>query len=498
LRSDILRQQVEILERVVRGRERKRLLSFIPYPKQYEFFATGLKYRQRALMAANRVGKTMTAAHEVAMHLTGMYPDWWPGRRYDRPVAGWVVTPSSEKLKDPIQIALFGTPDPNMKHENFGTGAIPKDTILDISTRQSNVKGVAELIQVRHSTGGISTLGTKTFEQGREKVQGASLDFVWPDEEVPSDIYGELVARVQDRDGMVMCTFTPLMGMTGIVQTFLENDDKNPRRTYVNMTLHDCIGGIWPDDGSDFAGKPWKGHYTAERVDQIINDYPVHERKTRVLGIPLMGEGLVFPVDVEDITINPIEVPRHWARICGLDFGIDHPTAAAWLAYDRDADTIYLTDVYRKADALISTHAAAILQRDPNKAIPVAWPHDGLKRDHKSGERIADAYRKLGVNMMRDSARYKDETGGAQPVEPVVMDILERMQTGRFKVFSTCRAFLDEMRTYHRKNNQIVDTKDDAISAVRMAVMMLRYARTGAMNRSAVVLPYRKPIVGGH
>lgn len=439
----------------------------------------------------------MTAAHEVAMHLTGLYPDWWPGRTYDRPTTGWVVTPSSEKLKDPIQIALFGTPDPNMKGEMFGTGAIPKESILDISTRQSNVKGVAELIQVRHKSGGISTLGTKTFEQGREKVQGASLDFVWPDEEVPQDIYGELVARVQDRDGMVMCTFTPLMGITGVVQTFLENEDRNPRRTYVNMTLHDCVGGVWPDDGSKFAGKEWKGHYTAERVEQIISDYPAHERKTRALGIPLMGEGLVFPVDPDDITVSPIEIPRHWARICGLDFGIDHPTAAVWLAYDRDADTVYLYSDYRKADALVSTHAAAITQKDPQKQIPVAWPHDGLKRDHKSGERIADAYKRLGVNMMRDSARYKDDTGGAQPVEPILMDILERMQTGRFKVFSTCKYFLEEIRTYHRKNNQIVDSKDDTIAAVRMAMMMIRYARTAAANRSAVVVPYRRPIVGG-
>lgn len=487
--ASVVRQQIEILEKLVWAGMRKRLRSFRPYPKQYEFYATGKTFRQRALVKGNRVGGTLSAAYEVAMHLTGQYPDWWPGRRYDRPTAGWVVTPSSEKVKDPIQIALFGTADANPRGENFGTGAIPLDTILDISTRQSNVKSVFEHCQVRHVSGGISTIGSKTFEQGREKVQGASLDFVWPDEEVPMDIYGELVARVQDRDGFIMPTFTPLLGMTNLVQLYFDNPDKNPRRTYVNMTLHDCIGGVWPD-GTPWAGEEWKGHYTKERVDQIVADYPARERKTRVLGIPMMGEGLVFPVDHDEYTISPIQIPRWWPRICGLDFGVDHPTAASWLAYDRDADTVYLYKTYRRVDPLHSTHAAAIKLQDPNGEIPVAWPHDGLKRDGK-GEPTADSYRRLGVNMMRESSRYKEDTGGAQPVEPVLNDILERMSTGRFKVFSTCKEWFDEVGTYHRKDNKVVDVKDDTMSSVRVAMMSLRHARVPAPPRSVIQLPKR-------
>ncbi len=56
------------------------------YPKHMEFFAAGARYRERCAMCANRVGKTFgMGGYETSCHLTGLYPDWWPGRRFDRP-----------------------------------------------------------------------------------------------------------------------------------------------------------------------------------------------------------------------------------------------------------------------------------------------------------------------------------------------------------------------------------------------------------------------------
>ena len=52
------------------------------YPKLLEFFRAGAKYRERCLMAANRTGKTLGGGgYETACHLTGLYPDWWEGKR---------------------------------------------------------------------------------------------------------------------------------------------------------------------------------------------------------------------------------------------------------------------------------------------------------------------------------------------------------------------------------------------------------------------------------
>ena len=61
-------------------------LSFYqPYPYQKRFHNLGKKNNQRLLMAANRVGKTMSGAAELAFHLTGLYPDWWKGRKFADP-----------------------------------------------------------------------------------------------------------------------------------------------------------------------------------------------------------------------------------------------------------------------------------------------------------------------------------------------------------------------------------------------------------------------------
>src|SRR5258708_5513527 len=69
---------------------RTKLIAYKPYPKQAEFHAAGSEFRERILIAANQVGKTWAAGFEVAMHATGLYPDWWIGRRFNRPTR-WVV-----------------------------------------------------------------------------------------------------------------------------------------------------------------------------------------------------------------------------------------------------------------------------------------------------------------------------------------------------------------------------------------------------------------------
>jgi len=50
------------------------------YAKHMDFFAAGLDHRERAFIAANRVGKTLAGAHESTLHLAGEYPVWWKGR----------------------------------------------------------------------------------------------------------------------------------------------------------------------------------------------------------------------------------------------------------------------------------------------------------------------------------------------------------------------------------------------------------------------------------
>lgn len=221
----------------------------------------------------------------------------------------------------------------------------------------------------------------------------------------------------------------------------------------------------------------WKHvpHLDEVTKTELLASYPEHERKARTEGEPVLGSGLVLPVDPSVFTVEPFHLPSSWPRICGVDFGWDHPAAAAWLAWDRDSDCLYLYDCWAMRETTPAAQAPYIIGK--GKWIPVAWPHDGLQHDKGSGEQLAGQYTKAGVNMLHERATFEDGTNG---VEAGVMEMVERLRTGRLKVFKTCGKWLDEQRTYHRKNGLIVKKKDDVISASRYAMMMVRHAATAA------------------
>lgn len=212
-------------------------------------------------------------------------------------------------------------------------------------------------------------------------------------------------------------------------------------------------------------------HYTPEQRAAIISSYPAHEREARTKGIPSMGSGRVFPIPEEDITCDPFVLPEHWAQINGIDFGWDHPFGAVNLAWDRDSDRIYVCKEYAARETTPVIHAAAV--KPWGDWIPVAWPHDGLAHDKGSGEALRDQYAAQGLNMTTEKATFLD---GGNGVEAGIMEMLDRMQTGRWKVFSTCGGWLGEFRLYHRVDGLIVKERDDRISASRYAMMMLRHA----------------------
>ena len=214
-------------------------------------------------------------------------------------------------------------------------------------------------------------------------------------------------------------------------------------------------------------------HYSDEEKAQIIASYPAHEREARAKGIPALGSGRVFPIVEEDIRIEPFQIPAHWPQVIGSDFGWDHPFASARLAWDRDSDAVFVTHTYRQREATPVIHAAAL--RSWGSWIPVAWPHDGYQHDKQSGNQLAQAYRDEGLNMMHEHATHE---AGGYGLEAGVSEMLTRMQTGRWKVFSNQEDWFEEFRLYHRKNGLIVKERDDLMSASRIGMMMLRFATT--------------------
>ncbi len=221
------------------------------------------------------------------------------------------------------------------------------------------------------------------------------------------------------------------------------------------------------------------GHYTEDEKKKIIAAYPAHEREARLNGIPMLGSGRVFPVTQESITCKPFEIPSHWPVLGGIDFGWDHPTGAAAIAWDRDADCIYVTHCYRERERTASQIAVEL--KLWNAGMPWTWPHDGYVHDKGSGITIADQYRREGLRMMREHSTFE---GGGHGFEAGVMEMLQRMQSGRLKIFHQLEDFFAEFNMYHRKDGRIVKESDDIISAVRMCIMGKRYARTREVQHS--------------
>lgn len=212
-----MRERLALTEAIERRQRTNRIRFYKPYAKQRQFHAAGSEHRERLLMAGNQLGKTYCGAAEAAYHLTGQYPAWWAGRRWDRPVRAWAGSKTGEVTRDGVQRYLIGEPK---DESQWGSGMVPADALLDWGRRQ----GVADALDnatVRHVSGGTSTLGFKSYDQGRQKWQSETLDFVWFDEECPMDIYMEGLTRTNATGGMTFMTFTPLLGMSDVVSMFL-------------------------------------------------------------------------------------------------------------------------------------------------------------------------------------------------------------------------------------------------------------------------------------
>jgi phage terminase large subunit-like protein len=163
---------------------------------------------------------------------------------------------------------------------------------------------LADIIRVQHVSGEVSTISLKAYSQGRERFQGATIDYLWLDEEPDASIFSEALTRTNIARGPSVLTFTPLKGMSTVVKRCLL--DKSPDRHVTTMTLDDAA------------------HYSAEDKARIAAQYPDHERDTRTKGVPRMGSGRVFLVGEKKLLVDPFECPRHWVRVGGLDPGWTH------------------------------------------------------------------------------------------------------------------------------------------------------------------------------
>lgn len=435
--------------------QQRKLIDFEPYKWQSEFYKAGLENKQRALMAANQVGKTHCAAHEVACHLTGLYPFTWQGHQFESNIDVWALGVSNEQIRDVIQPKLLG------KFENGqlnSEGIIPSHLIETSSViKSSQTKDLVKSIKIKHISGKYSQLSFKSYSQGQHVLMGSIVDLIWIDEE-PKDqqIYPQCLTRTINGDnnkgGHVLLTFTPENGMTPLVTQF--TDDIKKGQYLKNVTWDDAE------------------HLDEETKEQILSAYPVHQRAMRSKGVPVLGSGQVYTIADDKLKVDPFKIPGHWKIINGIDFGYNHPQAFTQLVLDVDTDTIYVTYAFKKSE--VDPYHMFSLIKHAVKKYPVAWPHDGLQREKTSGNVVKDSYKESGFNMLPERATW---VNGGNSVEAGLWEINNLMEQGKFKVFSNCHMFFEEKNLYHRDDRgKIVKQNDDILDALRYAYMMLRFA----------------------
>ncbi len=417
-------------------------------------------------------GKTIAGTHEVAFHATGVYPQWYSGWKLEprldivsgQQICNIVVAATDSKtLRDSIMKKIVGT-----EMSDYSDGLIARKYMIEGSFVKSRgvSGGLLDSVQVRRQDGSICTIYFRSYEQGRENLQSLTADLVYCDEEPPQDVYSEMMARLAATGGHFMMAFTPLKGMTPIVQEYWNGDD--PEKFLVCMSIYEV------DHIAKFP----------EKIAQIKSMYAglsEQEREARMMGIPAMGSGVVYPIDDAVLKCDAFQIPNDWKRICGLDFGRgEHPIAAVWLAFDPEG-VCYLYDCFKLTRVGDLEVANQLLAR--GDYIPVSWPHDFVRSsgissinglEKTEGWKYKEIYEKYGINFTDTNAKTEE---GSVRVEAGIVEVRQAMIEGKFRVFSHLSEWFKEKATYlYKEDGTVTKEKDDLLDATRYAYIMRRYA----------------------
>jgi phage terminase large subunit-like protein len=446
---------IELLEeKRRRNKQRQFKIHFESlYEWQRKYVRATAEFSACMLMAANRVGKTRTGLIIDAAHLLGDYPEDWEGRRFDFAPLCWLLGYSMEKTRDLLQKPLFGV----YEDGQWTGGLIPADRIVG-HLSASGTPGAMREVRVRHASGRVSTVQFWSYSQGQHAIMGDSVDWYHIDEE-PQDkeIYPQVLTRTatgdKGRGGGGILTFTPENGRTELVVKFMDD----------------------PAEGQYMQRATWDDapHLSEKVRRELLAAYPPWQRPMRTQGLPLLGTGLIFDFGDEDISCAPFVCPAHFMVINGMDFGWDHPQAHIQLWIDVESDVIYVAHAWKQSKVTPVTAWGSI--KSWAKGVPTAWPSDGLQSEKSSGEQQKAAYVDAGWQMLGAHATW---LSGGVGVEAGLVELYERMTTGRLKVFSHLSGWFDEKMSYHRdEKGRIVKLNDDLLSATRYAYMMRRYAQ---------------------
>lgn len=389
-------------------------------------------------MAGNRTGKTESGAYETTCHLTGRYPEWWPGKRFSRPTHGWAAGDTSKTTRDIIQLKLYGP------MESPGTGMIPGELIKHRTLKPGTPEAI-DTIYVKHVTGGTSTLVLKSYDQKRTAFQGNEEDHIWLDEEPDLDIYTECLLRTMTTGGIVLLTFTPLSGLSEVVLSFMPGGDPEASAgTGKHLTM--CTWDQVP-------------HLTDQAKAELWAAIPPYQREARSKGVPSLGSGAIYPIAESDVVIPRFEIPKHWKRGYGLDVGWNR-TAGIWGAQNPETGMIVLNDEHYQGREEPAIHAAAIKAR--GAWIPGVIDPAAKGRSQVDGAQLIVKLREQGLDV--EPAQNAVEAG--------IYEVWMLLSGGMLKVFEHLNNWRQEYRLYRRdEKGHIVKANDHLMDSTRYLIV---------------------------
>jgi phage terminase large subunit-like protein len=262
-----------LIRAMVRRLDKFGIELYMPYEKQRkaheaeEFF--------RIMWGGNSSGKTYFAVAECCMHLSGIYPPWFPEHnRYDEPIDVWICLEDYDSFED--------------THKPYIENHI--GPLISSYNSQSH--------KMEFKTG--TTLHVKSYRSGVDAFKSSEIGFIYLDEEPPEDIMRACRARiVRVKNGKILCTITPISGPQWFFRV-LEKAKENPDYFQIQANMDDNKS-LTKEDKRKFA--------------EGIEDE--RERKVRVEGeaVALIGHRVFEeePLDrMEEFVEEPKKGKLHW------------------------------------------------------------------------------------------------------------------------------------------------------------------------------------------
>ncbi len=416
----------------------------IVHKKQLEFHKS--KKRNRWVFGGNRTGKTECGAVETIWLSLGIHPF----RENRKQTECWVVSLSNRVQKEVAQAKI-------LKY-------LPKTCIVNIIMQNGKKdypeNGTIECIIVKNVFGNHSKIWFKSCEEGREKFQGTSLDFVWFDEEPPEEIYRECQMRVLDKNGEIFGTMTPLKGFTYIYNEIYLNNS-NDKEVYYNFIS-------WEDN-------PYLSKKEIERLSLIMSSDEIESRKYGKFAS--IDSGLVYPEFDDKIhIIEPFKIPPEWQDNLSIDPGLNNPLSCHWYARDYDGN-IYVVAEHFAQNKTVEEHANKIKQiseslgwkKASNGMINSLIDSAANQKTLSSTKSVTELFYENGI-LVNPNVN-KDVLTGISKVKSYLKNI--NGQTRLF-IFSSCTNLIREFKSYRWNGADSPIKKDDhALDELRYYISSL-------------------------